>query len=1029
MKITKIYKLFTLTCLLFFCFCNITIAQTQNSKLKATVVDEQGKPLKEVNVLTSNGEKVSTDANGNFQIKMLNEEDTFTLEKKGFISKLVNVLDIDGDIILKKSPFLASEDDTIKMGVVTKSVREITGAISKINPKERLLFDNTQFLRNYINGLTLGVRGSENIRGIGSAIFVIDGVIGRDPNILNMEEVDQIAVLKDANAIALYGSQARNGVIVINTKRGKVNRKEVNVNVLSGFRTPVSLPNYLGSADYMTLYNEALTNDGVALDDGRRFSTERIQNTRNGLNPFEYPDVDYYSSQFIRPVTSFTNVITEFSGGNEKNQYYVNVGLNINDAWVNINDDINAGSNRFNVRGNIDFKVNDWITSSLDGIVVVSNNKSSRSNLLREATTLRPNLYSPFLPLDAISTSDPEVVGQLLAANTYNGMLLGSTQQFGANSPIALAIAGGYQNTVFRSTQFNNTINFDLDRITKGLSAKTYLSFDFYDSYNATIANQFKTYEPIWEGNKIRSFNVYGEDLKDQRENLSTNDFISRFGFYGLINYNTTLAKDHSLNTTFLAFYNSQRQNDAKQTDIDSHFGFQTSYDYKKKLFIDLTATYANSLKLPEGNRGALSPTAGIAYILSESSFLKNNKFINYLKIKASGGVIKSDRGITALNSGGSVNNASSAYYLYDSNYSNGSNINWADGNSNNIQTLTQGENLDLTFEERIDFNLGFEANLMNSFFVEANYFKTELDKQITFLQDQYPSYYNDFRPYVNYNKNLYTGFELGINYNKTYEDLSVSMGTNILYSQTERSKVSEVFAENYLQRQGREISTIFGLVDQGFYSEADFNSDASGNRVLNTGLAQPQFGNVQPGDIKYQDQNGDNIIDNDDRVAIGQSSSPLTYAFNLNLSYKRFSFFVLATGESGSKGNRLNSNFNQYYSIDGNDKYSEVVLGRWTPETADTATFPRLSSGTNQNNFRNSTFWLYNNNFFNISRAQFTYEFSDAVCNNMGVEDFSLNVSGTNLFEISKNKDIRQLRIGSDPLSRSFTLGLRMSF
>ena len=218
------------------------------------------------------------------------------------------------------------------MGVVTKSVREITGAISKINPKERLLFDNTQFLRNYINGLTLGVRGSDNIRGIGSAIFVIDGVIGRDPNILNMEEVDQIAVLKDANAIALYGSQARNGVIVINTKRGKVNRKEVNVNVLSGFRTPVSLPNYLGSADYMTLYNEALTNDGVAVDDGRRFSTERIQNTRNGLNPFEYPDVDYYSSQFIRPVTSFTNVITEFSGGNEKNQYYVNVGLNINDA-------------------------------------------------------------------------------------------------------------------------------------------------------------------------------------------------------------------------------------------------------------------------------------------------------------------------------------------------------------------------------------------------------------------------------------------------------------------------------------------------------------------------------------------------------------------------------------------------------------------------------------------------------------------------------------------------------------------------
>ena len=1022
MKINKLYRLFTTVC--FTLFYTIAIAQTNGTDVTATVVDEQGNPVEGVDVFSSNGNKTSSDVNGQFKIKLLDDE-SVVLEKKGYISAIIAMSDLTGNITMKKSPFLASEDDEIKMGVATKYRRNIVGAVSSINTKDRLTYDNTQRVRDYINGLMLGVRGSDNIRGIGGvgdAVFVIDGVIGRDPNILNMEEVDQITVLRDANSVALYGSQGKNGVIVINTKRGKANKKEVNVNIRSGIRTPISLPNYLSSAAYMTLFNEAASNDGSPV---LNFTPQLINDTRNGVNPFKYPDVDLYSKEYVQPFVNFTNIITEFSGGNDKNQYYVNVGWNREDAWVDINEDINSGTNRFNVRGNLDFKINDWITSSLDGIAVISTTKGSRADLLSAGTTLKPNAYSPFLPVDLIDTSDPTVAGQLLAANTFNGNLLGSTQQFGSDAPIALAIAGGYRDTVFRSTQFNNTINFDLDRIAKGLSAKTYVSFDFFDSYNLSIENDFKTYEPTWEDDTITSLAVFGQDKKDQTENISTNGFLSRFGFYGLINYDTTLAKDHSLNTTLLGFYNSQRRNDVIQTDVDAHVGFQMAYDFKKKLFFDFTGTYINSIKLAKGNRGAFSPTSGIAYIISEEPFIKNSKVINYLKLKASAGILKSDQGITALNTNGSVDNDASAYYLYDVNYSFGNNVNWADGNTNRRIDISQGENLDLTFEERIDLNLGFETYLMNSLWIEANYFKTELDKQITFIQDQYPSFYNIFRPYNNFNKNLYTGFEIGMNFNKTYKDLSITLGANVLHSQTERAIRSEVFTEDYLQTQGREISTIFGLVDQGFYSEADFDTDGN----LNAGLPVPQFGNVQPGDIKYQDLNGDNIIDNDDRRAIGQSSSPWTYALNLNLNYKRFNLFVLAVGQSGAQGNKLNNSFNEYYSVDGNDKYSEVVLGRWTPETASTATFPRLSSQTNQNNFRQSTFWLFDTSYFNINRAQLTYEFEDAFCENLGMENFSLNLSGTNLFEIGKNKDIRRLRIGSTPLSRSFTLGIRASF
>ncbi|MFD0835632.1 SusC/RagA family TonB-linked outer membrane protein [Mariniflexile aquimaris] len=1012
MKINKLYRLFTLLCLAVFCFGGIATAQTKGTEIKATVIDKEGNPLSGVTIFAPLGVQSTTDVNGQFQITVPNNE-AVVIEKKGYESKFIDVFDINGDITLEKSPFLASEDDEIKMGIITKDRRDIIGAVSSINTKDRLTYDNTQWVRDYINGLTLGVRGSDNIRGLGSAVFVIDGVFGRDPNILNMEEVEQITVLKDANAVALYGSQGRNGVIIINTKRGKVNRKEVKVNVRSGVKVPMALPNYLGSAQYMELFNEAFFNDGGVLGN-QPFSNEIIENTKSGINKYKYPDVDFYSNDYIQSFVSNTSIITEFSGGGDKSQYYVNLGWNTEQDWVKTNPDANAGSNRFNVRGNIDFKVNDWITSSLDGIAIITSNKSALTNLLSAGTTFKPNSYSPLLPVNLVDTTgNPELAALLASAGKYGGMLLGSTQQFGNDAPIANIIAGGYQNNVFRATQFNNAINFDLSRITKGLSAKTYLSFDFYDSYRLFNQNDYRVYEPTWADDRIVGLTPYGDpDLKDLTENVSSNGFISRLGFYGLVNYQNNITENSSINTTFLGYYNSQKSDGVIQTNIDSHLGFQITYDFKKKIFADFSGAYTHSIKLPEGNRNGLSPTLGLAYVLSEDSFLKDSKFVNYLKLKATGGIIKSDVGIDG-------------YYLYDENYSQGSNFTWADGNSNRKQNLSQGANPDMGFEERIDLNVGLETYLMNSLWLEFNYFNTELDKQLTFLNDKYPSYYNTFRPYDNFNKNLYTGFELGMNFNKTFNDFSVGIGANILYSQTEAVKRSETNEFDYQNRVGRELSTIFGLVDEGFYSQADFD----GNGNLNTGLPVPNFGAVQPGDIKYRDQNGDSIIDNDDNVAIGQSSSPWTYGVNLNLKYKAFNLFILATGQTGGDGNKLSNSFNNYYGVNGNDKYSEVVLGRWTPATAATATFPRLSSQTNQNNFKTSTFWLYDTSFFEISRAQLTYEFTDDLCNKIGLDDFSINLSGTNLFEVAKNKDIRQLTIGGTPQSRAYTLGLRMSF
>ena len=1020
MKINNIYRLYTILCFALFCFCSNLMAQTKGKETSATVVDKQGNPLSGVNIYGPNGAQSATNIKGEFLISIVGEG-SILVQKKGYESSLLNLSDVTSTITLNKSLFLASEEDEIQMGVVTKDRRDIIGAVSSINTKDRLAYDNTQRVRDYISGLMLGMKGANNVRGLGNAIYVIDGVFGRDPNIINMEEVEQITVLRDANAVALYGSQARNGVIVINTKRGKINKKEINVNVRSGYEFAISLPKYLGSADYMDLFNEASLNDGVLPAD-LPFTSDIIQNTRDGVNKYKYPDVDFYSDEYVKPLINRTNIISEFTGGTEKSQYYVNLGWSRAESWETINPSANKGSNRFNIRGNIDFKINDWISSSLDGVAIINTNKTALTSLLNAGTTFKPNSYAPLLPISMINASgNPDLAAQINAARIFDGNLLGVSQQLQNTIPVANALAGGFQDNVYRATQFNNSINFDLSAITEGLSAKTYLSFDFYDSYRLFNQNTFRRYEPTWNGDEIVALTALGDvDLRDLTERVSTNDFVSRLAFYGLVNYNKTFAKNHSINSTILGYFNSQSRNNVLQTDKDTHFGFQTTYDFKKKLFVDFSAAYVHSIKLPEGNRGGLSPTVGVGYILSEDSFLKDNSIINYLKLKATGGIIKSDIGIDE-------------YYLYDETYSRGGRFTWADGSasqsSNLRQDISQGANPNLGYEERIDLNLGFESLLFNSLWLEFNYFKSELDKQVTTLGAEYPSYYDTFRPLNNFNNNLYTGFELGLNYNKKFNDLSISVGANLLYSQTEATKRSERNEFDYQNRVGRELSTVYGLVDQGFYPESDFTVDSDGNYILNAGLPVPNFGAVQPGDLKYKDQNGDNIIDNDDRVDIGQGSSPLTYGINLNLKYKAFNLFILGTGQTGASGNKLSSNFNNYYGVNATHKYSETVLGRWTPATASTATFPRLSAQTNQNNFRPSSFWMYDNSFFRINRAQLTFEFDENVCENIGVKDLSFNLSGTNLLEISKNKDINQLNVGGTPRTRAYTFGVRVSF
>jgi TonB-dependent SusC/RagA subfamily outer membrane receptor len=226
-------------------------------------------------------------------------------------------------------------------------------------------YDQAGGLSGILRGRVPGLIGTNNIRGNGNPLIVVDG-IPRSADGLNMQQIESVTILRDLNSTMLYGSQAQNGVILITTKRGEPLKSRMDVFVENGYRKAISLPKYLGSADYMTLYNEALDNDGLTA----RYTQSEIDNTRNGINPLRYPDMDYYSSDFLSDWNSFYNVVTESSGGNDIAQYYLNLGWNRSNSFLTMGEGANERTDRLNMRSNIDYQLNRNVSIRFDGLIL-----------------------------------------------------------------------------------------------------------------------------------------------------------------------------------------------------------------------------------------------------------------------------------------------------------------------------------------------------------------------------------------------------------------------------------------------------------------------------------------------------------------------------------------------------------------------------------------------------------------------------------------------------------------------------------
>jgi TonB-linked SusC/RagA family outer membrane protein len=1001
----SLFKILILLSLAILLFPQKTIAQKAQKEnfvtIESVVKDDAGNPLQGALIYGNEGGTVAkTDASGKFTITVPQRTDIY-IQAAGFESKLFTATDLatKTEFQLLKSEFMYGEKDDINIAYGKIKSGNVVGAVSVLDPKDIVEYDNYQWAASALEGRIMGMRGSSNIRGLGTPLFIVDG-LPRDISSITMNEIDQITVLKDVNAAILYGSKAVNGVVLVTTKRGEQYKKDFKVSGYYGIDLPLALPKYLPSSQYMELYNEARVNDGLAAP----YDAATITNYATG-NKYRYPNTDYYSSEYLKSIRPEFMATTELSGGNDVATYYANVGWQHIGSLMNFGEGLNAAENLFNVRGNVDLNINKYVKTAIDAVAIFDNTTNQTGNYWGDASTLRPNLFAPLIPFDLVEASGQSFINA--RKTDVNGMyLLGGTSTYLTNG-IAEGYAGGNLETIGRTFSFNNRIDIDMNEWVKGLQFHTNIAFDLFTRYQQSVDNSYSVYNPTWEPapeDSIMTFTKYGSDVRTGDQIVGNSYFERRFGFYAMFDYNRTFSDVHNISSSLVAYGQRFKMQGDEQGQKDFNLGLRVAYTFKKKYMADFSSALVNSVKLPEGNKMQFAPSLGLAWVLSSEEFMSNVSFINYLKLRASAGILKSDAGIDG-------------FYYYDNVYTTSSSYAWYEGTYSRSGVISsRGGNMNLMFENRKEINFGFESQLFNKLlFLDANIFASEYYDQITRPSTLFPSFYSTYLPYSNYESNTYKGGELGLHLNKKLGDLTITIGGNVLYAESNVKIRDEVYENAYQYRTGKPIDAMFALVADGFFQDqADIN-----------GHALQAFGTVKPGDIKYVDQNNDGVVNSNDQVMIGRSSAPWSYGIDLKVTYKNFTLYALGFGRNGSDAYKSGN----YYWVDGDKKYSDVVLNRWTPATKETATYPRLSSLSNTNNFQNSTFWLYKNNYFDLQRVQLTYELPQSVAKAIFMKKLSCYVDATNLLLVHKYREVRELNVGSEPQYRAFSIGLKTVF
>ncbi len=923
-------------------------------------------------------------------------------------------------------------DQQVSVAFRKVAAEDLMGGTSTVDVEDLMKKNNFTYSLDNMQGYVGGWNGA-GMWGLTDQLVLIDGV-PRDANNIKPDEIKDITFLKGAQAVILYGSRAAKGAVLINTKRGKEGDLRIDVKANTGYNVAKAYPKYLHSAEYMTLYNEARANDGLSA----LYSVSDIYNHAAGTNPNNYPDVNFYSKDYLKKAYNRSDVSAEITGGGRLASYYSNISYYREGSFFDFGNAADNYIDRLDVRGNIDLRISDYITGYVNATATYYDSKSavSQFNFWTEATTFRPNLYAPLIDISMVDPSAKTALTTLGAAsNIIDGRYFlafnnvkDSDESKAFQNVFADYYAAGKSTYTSRQFQFDAGIDIDLQKILQGLSFHTQMSIDYATVYNTSYNDEYATFTPTWSAvnghSAIVGLEQHREDKHSGVQNISNSQSNQTVAFNAHFDYKRSFADLHNINAMLVANGFTQTRSGQYHRTANANMGLNLDYNLGHKYYANAALALVHSSKLPVGERNGLSQSYTLGWNIANEDWMKDGA-LDYLKLSASYSDIKTDLGIDE-------------YYMYLGNYNSTGWWDWG-GTGVSATASTNGGNNSFSFIDRKELSVSLKGSLLNkSLWFDASFFMNEMQGLPILNDNVAPSYFKSYYPegqffsYINYNQDRRTGFDLSVNYKKEVGDWSFQAGANVTYYTTEATRRDDTqYADAYQERQGRFLDGLWGYECLGFFTdEADITNSPD----------QKALGDVKPGFLKYKDQNGDGIVDSKDQIELGKNGwygNPLTLGLNLTAKYKGLSLFVLATGGYGALGNKANNDtWHNYWTAGASDrKYSIAVRDRATVENGvvtnlGQAKYPALTTGAGSNNFVTSDFWTYKTDRIDLAKVQLTYDFNDEMFkNNKVVRGLSVYASGSNLLTIAPEKELLEMNIGSAPQSRFYNVGVKVQF
>ena len=860
-----------------------------------------------------------------------------------------------------------------------------------------------------------GMVGATNmtIRGLGSYGFVGNNgfntfkvyVNGFESNLnylitIPAEDIESISILKDAAAVATFGMKGDNGVLWVITKQGHAGKPQVELNVKTGIQQALNIDKPLGSYDYARLYNEAISNDNGDVWTPA-FSNAQLQAYKNGTGT----DISWYDKG-LKKSAFFTNDNLSFSGGNNGARYYLNLDYLDQQGLFDIRN-TDATSNeklqRFNLSSNLDLNFFKIFSANINLRGMVEDWKGPNYN----TTTLWNDM----------AAYPSNIYPVLQDSGRWSGTALYP------NNPIASQNALGWISNQYRILQGNFNLKEKLDFIVSGLYAAE--AYSFY-SYASTAYSKTANYA---------RYNDSSVTTTDQQTTLKAQPQTPA-GQEDLKQARITLGYDHSFNdsriSTAVDYYGSDYLGDGfiyYATNYQNLSG-RVNYSYKDKYIGEIGFSYFGSDAYAPGHRWGFYPAVSAAWILSKEKFLETNKTIDLLKLRLSAG-----------KSGGMNDNVTqSGRYLFQQYYQTSA-LSGGTFYMNNPPTAAPilaplyTANPNVFAEKSMKYNAGLDFGLFHKLNLSIDAF---LDKRTGILTQDHsiPDYYGYNLVYNNVGKVTNRGVEISGTWSDKIGRFSYSLYGMVSYNHNRIDYMAETPPPyTYSAQTGRAIGAPIGLVAAGYYQLNDFNADGS----LKQGQPVPQFGAVQPGDLKYKDLNGDGKIDLTDITAIGKSPYPQwIYSFGATIGYNGFDLSAFFDGALGADVNLLTAAPTQTESLVNNGNAFAMAQNAWAYypdqgiDTRATATYPRLSTTANTNNYQSSTYWMKSADFLRLHNLELGYSLPQAVFRKGGISALRIYINALNLATWStllKKDHLDPETLGGYPAVKSFNAGVSVNF